>query len=325
MKNGALLFAAVLAVWCGSTGGRAATTNLFSTGFEAAEGYSTDQDLAGQQNWQSEGSGGNGIIPGALQEQSAYIGFSPPEPADASLVLWQPINFAPLTAGRPLVKFRVLVNISDSSNGEYDIFRWSVYNHQVNRLFSIDLDNLYLDVSYRLDGTNATVFTSIPFVNNSNYLLTVTMDFAANRWSATWNDAIIATNQPLTTTNAPLTLGDIDAIWLFNRTAITNSQGQIEYVNAPGDNYMLFDNYQITAEALPPPQAQLQLLGRTAAGWGLLRVLGRTGDRWAVEATTDFTAWSPLKTNIISDGSFDAVDTHSGSLDRRFYRARFVP
>lgn len=314
-----------LALMTWSLGAAGATTNLFSTQFEAAEGYVADADLAGQQNWGWEGSGGNGVIAGGLQGQSAYLGFTPPDPADGSLVLYRPININPVAAGFPLVKFSVLLNIADSSNGQYDIFRWSVYNLQLNRLFSIDFDNDYLDVSYRLDGTNKTVFTNLPITNNSNYLLQVTMDFAANRWSATLNSAFIATNQPLTTVNAPLTLADIDAVWLVNQISVTNAPGQVTYVNAPGDNYMLFDNYQITAESGAAPAAQLRFLGRTAEGWGLLRVNGTDGSRWAVEATTNFANWTALRTNQISGGSFDVVDTTADEFSRRFYRARYAP
>jgi len=144
----------------------------------------------------------------------------------------------------------------------------------------------------------------------------VTMNFAANRWSATMNNTLIATNQLITTVNAPLTLADIDAVWLVN---------QIGSTNAPGNNYMLFDNYQITAESIAIPRVQMQFLGRTMEGWGLLRVNGVDGARWAVEGTTNFVNWTALRTNQISGGSFDFVDTTSSGMARRYYRARYVP
>jgi hypothetical protein len=303
----------------------AVTLTNFFTRFESTEGYSASLDLAGQQGWQQEGSGGNGLVANGLQGQSAYIGFAPPNPADDSLVLWQPINFNPLPAGYPVVTFSVLLNLLDSTNGRYDIFRWSVYNQQLNRLFSIDLDNDYLNVSYRLDGTNQVFFTDLELVNNSNYVLNVTMNFAANRWSATLNQSLIASNQFITTVGASLNLGDIDAIWLVNQISYTNGVGQVITTNAPGNNYLLFDNYRITAETLPITPVQVQLLGRTTAGWDLLRVTGPDGLRWALEATTNLVTWTPVKTNLIFDGSFDVVDTTSAGLTRRFYRARYVP
>lgn len=293
----------------------AVTTNVYSTQFETTQGYNINLNLEGQAGWLGSGTGGNGLITNAIsgQGQSAYIGFDAPNPADDSLVIWKPINFNAVAAGYPVVKFSTQMRIEDSTNSFYDIFRWSIYNTQGDRLFSLDFDNDFLDISYLLDGTNNIQFTTNQFVNATTYTLMVTMDFASNRWSASFNGAIIATNQFITTTNAPLNLGDVDAVWLVN---------QISSTNAPGDNYMIFDHYTITAE-MPP--AQVQFLGRTGEGWSLLRVNGQANSRWALDATTNFVNWIALKTNVISGTFFDHVDTTSAGLPRRYYRARLVP
>lgn len=296
----------------------AATTNIFFTQFGTGEGYNTALDLIGQVGWTGEGSGGNGVLANGIvgQGASAYIGFDVPNPADDSLVVWRPINFEPIASGYPIVKFSVLMNIIDSEFGYWDIFRWSAYNIQGKRLFSIDFDNDFRDISYLLDGTNQWVLTYLPFANDSNYTFNVTMNFAANRWSATYNNIVIATNQPITTTNSALNFGDMDAVWLVN---------QINGTNAPGDNFMMFDNYRITAETLPAPPAQVQFLGRTGDGQSILRVFSDNGSRWALEATTNFVNWTSVKTNQISGTYFDQVDTTAAGFQRRFYRARYVP
>jgi hypothetical protein len=299
----------------------AAPTNIFFTQFETTEGYNTTNDLVGQNSWVGDGSGGNGILTNFFtgEKQQAYVGFDPPGPGDDALYVWRPINFNPVGAGLPLVKFSVMMSIRDSSqnNTNYDRFRWSTYNQQGDRLFSVEFDNKYLDVVYQLDGTNDLFFTEIPFRNWTNYYtLAITMDFAFNRWSATLDQVSIATNQPITSVNAPLNLGDVDAVWLIGGT------------NGPGDNYMLFDNYRITAEALPAPPtptAQMQFLGRTAQGWALLRTSGSDSTRWSVDATTNFLNWTPLITNTITSGYFDHVDMTAVPFSHRFYRARFVP
>jgi len=211
------------------------------------------------------------------------------------------------------VKFSVLMSIVDSTTNQFDNFRWSVYNTQVDRLFSLDFDNYYTNVNYLLDGTNSLVATGISFAPGANYTLSVTMNFASSRWSAMLNNALLATNLPITTIGATLVFGDIDAEWL------------IYDANAPGDNYMLFDNYRVTAEALPVLSAQMQFLGRTSEGWTLLRVLGPSGSNWAVEATTNLLNWTGLNTNVISGSSFDVVDMTAAGLKQRFYRARLVP
>jgi len=291
----------------------AADVTVFSTQFEAAQGYSTNSDLIGQNGWVGEGSGGNGLLSNFMpgQGQQAYIGFSPPNPGQDYLTVWKPIDYTPLTTGNPVVTFSVTMGVADSGNTNYDNFRWSVYNSQGNRLFSIDFDNYYLDVNYQLDGTNELFLTGTPFNNSSFYNLSVTMNFASNRWTAVLDKAVIASNQPITTTGAPLNLGDVDAVWLVFNT------------NRPGNNYLLFDNYKVTAAPSLPGRPLLQLLSKVGNQTSL-RLLGESGWRFAIDATTNFTQWTPLKTNIVSDGSFDYADT-AASAARRFYRARFVP
>lgn len=298
--------------WCS---GLAAPTDVFFTRFELNEGYSTNSDLAGQKSWTREGSGGNGILAGFFpgQGQQAYLGFSAPDTGDDQLVVWPTNQPNPVAMGLPLVRFSVQMQVADSANGSYDFFQWRAYNRQGKRLFILDFDNYYTNINYRLDGTNLYVGTGISFAPDTTYTLLVTMNFASNRWSASLDNTLIVTNLPMTTTNAQLSYGDMDAVWLLYDT------------NAPGDNYLLFDNYHVTAEALPVAASQVQFLGRTSEGWALVRVLGTDGFRWSVEATTNFVNWTALKTNTISSGFFDHVDMTATPFSRRFYRARFVP
>lgn len=293
----------------------AATTNIFSTQFEATEGYDINFELIGQAEWLGEGSGGNGLVTNFIagQGQQAYVGFFPPAASDDLLFVWRPLNFAPLAAGLPVVQFSVLVSFVDSANDEYDNFQWRVYNIQGHRLFTLDFDNYFTDVSYQLDGTNRLVQTGIAFNHDVEYVLTVTLNFSENRWSARLGNSLLTTNQPITTTNAALTLGDVDAVWwVFDP-------------ERPGDNFMLFDNYRVTAALPSPPPPQLQFLGRTGDGQTLLRVSGQDNARFALEATTNWMHWIALKTNPISGGSFDYVDVGAPAFPQRFYRARWVP
>lgn len=296
-----------------------AATNLYSTQFETAEGYNSNLDLVGQIGWTSGNTGTvwNGLTEGFIagQGQHAYIGFAAPTNTP-DLFVWQPINFDPLATGLPLVKFSVQMLIEDSTNENYDYFRWSLYNVQGERLFSIEFDNYELWVNYQLNGNNPIVTNTTSFLPGSNYTLTVTMNFASNRWHALLDNRVIATNQPISTTSAPLTFGDMDAVWSIYDT------------NAPGDNYMVFDDYRITADSItvpPPPPSQIRLLSRTSEGWALLRVFGQAGSRWSVDATTNFANWTPLTTNTVTGTSFDHVDMTTAGLAGRFYRARFVP
>lgn len=292
------------------------TTNIFSTQFEATEGYGSTTNLVDQNGWLGFGSGGNGLFSGyfAGEGQHAYIGLFPPDEGDDQLSVWRPIDFSPST-NMPIVKFSVLMSIVDSTstNANYDDFYWSVYNQQGDRLFTVDFFNDDLRIYYALDGTNNFVWTGQTFTNEVDYTLVITMNFTQNSWGATLNGASLITNQPVTTTGAPLNLGDVDAVWvLLNPT------------NA-GDNYMVFDKYQITAEAVLPPAPRLETLGYSGNGPFLLRVVGQSGARFAMDATTNFIAWTALKTNVITDGYFDYVDSSAPAFTRRYYRARWTP
>ena len=308
-----ILFGVVFAsVW---PAGATVTTNIFSTQFEATEGYSTTTNLVGQNGWLGFGSGGNGLVPDSFtnQGQQAYIGYFAPDPGDNQLSVWRPINFSPIPTNVSIVQFSVLMSIVDSSTTNYDEFYWSVYNAQGDRLFTLDFDNYDLGIYYALDGTNGFVWTGESFTNDDTKTLVLTMNFPGNSWSATLDSTLLVTNQPITTTGAPLNLGDVDAVWAVFDPA------------TPGDNYLLFDNYRITAEIEPPLAPRLQSLGRTGDGQFLLRVLGASGARFAIEATTNLTQWTALKTNVITDGFFDYVDSSAPVFARRFYRARWSP
>jgi len=282
---------------------------VYQTGFEFSEGYITNKDLVDQNGWVEFGSGGNGIvsdfIPG--KGQQAYVGFTPPTSTnDSSLFVLQPLD---LNASQ--VQFAVTFAIFDSKlpNTNRDDFYWSVFNQQLDQLFTVDFDNQELRVYYYLDDGKDRIWSGLNFTNDGAYQLAIAMDFASNRWSATLNGTLVTNNQPITTVGASLNLGDIDAAW-----AIWDPK-------APGDNFMVFDDYQVSA-TVPPPQ--LKILSITN-GAPTLRVSGQPSNPFAVEASTNLMNWLPLKTNITTGGSFTYVDNTSVGFPVRFYRARWAP
>lgn len=281
----------------------ASSVVLYQTGFE---GYNTELDLVGQNGWTGAGSGGNGVVTDffAGKGQQAYVGFTPPLAGDWLLEVYYPVNKSVAHA-----QFSVLMSVYAGNSTNYDDFYWSVFNQQGNRLFTLDFDNYELKVYYWLEGAAERTLSSLQFTNAVEYPLTIDMDFANNRWSAMFNRATLATNQPITTGQSPLNLGDVDAGWGVYDT------------NAPGDNLMVFDDYQITG-TIPPPQLKWLGLFSGAAG---LRLSGQPDMTFAIEASTNLTTWVPLKTNVTTGGYFDFVDTGAVGLARRFYRGRWVP
>jgi hypothetical protein len=316
MKLGS--FAVTLMVVALFTGRADALTNLYSTQFSAAEGYDPKYELAGQAGWVTDSLsfGGNGLLTNYNSTQAAYVGLFPLDPPTDSISVWQPINFHPLEAALPLVKFSVMMTVVDSTTTNRDDFRWSVYNSLGSRLFTLSFYNEDLGTYYLLNGTNDTfLYTGVDFTNDVVYTLNLAMDYARNRWSATLNGLLLATNQPITTTNLQLDLGDIDAVWYVTQ------------VDAPGDNFMIFDNYQVTAEAshLPPGPARLSKPTLDSTGQCSMVLTGTPGYRYALDATTNFIQWTALRTNTIVTGSVGYTDTTAGGFNPRFYRARNVP
>jgi hypothetical protein len=301
-----MVLALAVCVWTLLGAVSATAVIVYQTGFDAAEGYNTNLDLIGQKGWVGAGSGGNGIVSGFLPgaNQQAYIGFSPPATNDENLFVYQPVK-----QNAPQIQFSVTFLIVDSTSTNRDDFYWSVFNQQGDQLFTLDFDNQELRAYYYLDDQKGRTWSGLNFTNDTAYQLAIAMNFASNRWSASLNGARIATNQPITTTGAALNLGDVDAAW-----AIWDPK-------APGENFMVFDNYSISA-TIPPPQ--LKILGRTNS-IPTLRVSGQAGNRFAVEASTNLTSWLPLTTNITTGGSFIYADNSASGLLRRFYRARWVP
>lgn len=316
----------ILTAWlvgCGFLAwGQSGSTVVFETGFEPPE-YEVGFTLADQDGWLSDAIGGNQVFEDYFPDmgQHALIGFSQPEGDNlTSVSVWRPVDFDPIGAGLPRVTFRVTMAIVDSENTNLrDAFRWSVWNRDTQRLFSVDFDNSDLSIAYLLDDDLGFVVTPFRFERNDPtdpsirlYDLEITMDFERNRWSAILNDEVFAADLPLTTRNANLDLGDIAAVWVMN----ANNQ-------VFGDNFMVFDDYRILATAGMPPV--MELVERRPNGDVLVRVTGEPGRTYVIEGSDDLSTWLPLHTGTIVDSTIEYLDTDAGNFDRRFYQGRLVP
>ena len=233
-------------------------SDIYYTGFEASEGYSTFFPLAGQYGWMSQGPGQNGVLFNAFGDygQQAYVGYA--SSALGNTYAWRPLDYTPDLATRPVVVFSTCLEIVDSTYPEYDDFGWDVYNRNGDRLFFLDFDNNDLGIYYELNDGSGYQYTGHDFQNGYIYYLEVTMDFARKVWSAAMDGNLIVQNAPLSAgNNVTLDLGDIDATWLQDHGTF-------------GNNFMLFDDYVATAApSLVPrmvtaPQSQTVTVGDNA-------------------------------------------------------------
>lgn len=298
----------------------AASRVLFESGFEPFEGYSPDFDLSGQNGWISIGSGGNGILAPPIdgfQGQVAYVGFTPPTGSEDLLNVFRPVALTPVGPNLPVITFSVSFQIFDSTTNQpfFDDFRWSAYNTREERLFTLDFDNDALEINFVLDDDQGFRPSGWKFEPGQPYDLVITLHFARNLWSASLNEAVIVHSQPITTRNAKLDLNEIDAVWAIRQP------GQ------PGDNFMIFDDYRLTAlpiEEIPP---SLLFVGQLTSGPTVLRVLGEPGVPYIVEHSSDLIHWTEVATGRATspEGTLDLQDPTALRSDHRLYRARSLP
>lgn len=291
----------------------AQTTVLYETKFELSEGYDPQLDLAGQRGWLIDGSGGNGLLneffPGFGQQ--AYIGFTPPAAGTVTSV-WRPVNFNPVPAGNPIVHFSTKMQVVQSTQGGDDDFRWSVYNSAGNRLFGLSFETGTQEIWFQNEDL---VFrpTGWSFDFDGTYDLHIWMDFQRNSWTALLNDLVLVNSQPIATNTATARdLGDVDAVWFINNS------------NGVGNNFMLFDNYRVTAETLKAIPAILEPIGPTTEGYFRFYIHGQPNVRYSVDVTTDFEQWDSLGEFSDPDGTFVFEDTTAIDFPRGFYRLREI-
>ncbi len=292
---------------------------LFETGFEQFEGYDPDFDLSGQNGWIGLGSGGNGVLAGPIpgfQGQVAYVGFNPPSGTNDLLNLFRPVALVPVGNSLPLITFKVSFQIFDSTTNApfFDDFRWSAYNTREERLFTLDFDNDAQQINYVLDDGKGFKPTGWSFVAGEAYDLTITLNFARNLWTADINGAVIVNAQPISTRGSKLDLNEIDAVWA------------IRTPGKAGDNFMVFDDYRLTALPIDEIPPTLEFVGQLTTGATIVRVLGEPGVLYSLERTADFNSWIQVATGRATapDGFVEIHDTTALRGDHRFYRARSV-
>ncbi len=230
----------------------------FSTSLSSSAGYSTALPLAGQNGWLGSGPGQNGVVTNffAGLGQQGYVGFAPTTAGNTGGSVWRPVTIS--SNENRIVRFTVLMKVVDSTNGEFDSFRWSIYNTNGTRLFSLVFDNSDLSISTLSQSGPALVPTGRSFNNTSIHQLEILMSFAQNAWSALLDGVQIVSSQPMANAGTALDFGSARAVWLVRDSA------------APGNNRMVFDDYrlEVITELNPPefttqPQSQMVTAGST--------------------------------------------------------------
>lgn len=262
----------------------------FSTSLSSSAGYSTALPLAGQNGWLGSGTGQNGVVTNLFTGlgQRAYVGFGPTTAGNTGGSIWRPVTIS--SNENRIVRFTVLMKVVDSTNGEFDSFRWSIYNTNGTRLFSLVFDNSDLSISTLSQSGTVLVPTGRSFNNTSSNQLEILMSFAQNSWSAFLDGVQIVSSQPMGNAGTALDFGSARAVWLVRDSA------------TPGNNYMLFDDYRLEViTELNPPEFTTQPQSQTVTA-------GST-----VNLTTSGTGTGPLFLQWFRDGT-NVVGATNGTL-----------
>ena len=305
-----------LAAWLGlATTALGQARTLHHSGFEPEQDFDMEFTLIGQGGWQGKGTGGNGLLENNFEGmgQQAYIGYWPPEEATETFTgLWRPVEG--IEPEETKVTVTVLMMIFDSTNGQRDDFRWTLYNDNVQRLVTLDFDNGTRNINYSLDD-DIFLPTGYSFDHEALYDLKFEMDFAANTWTVSVGDQVLLNAKKLTTTGARLAFGDLGPNWIYRKP------------ENPGNNYMVFDDYRITVETSDPaPKAPptLAWTGWTNDGRAMLQLGGDATTDYTVEVSDDLKTWTPLQTAKPGDTGKEVADAGAPGYARRFYRARIA-
>jgi hypothetical protein len=200
--------------------------------------------------------------------------------------------------------------IVDSTNDQRDDFRWTIYNSDVQRMVTLDFDNETNNINYALDD-DVFLPTEYGFEHDAVYELKFVMDFASNSWTVTVGEEVLVDGKKLTTTGAALTFGDLGPSWIIRNP------------ETPGDNYMVFDEYRITAEIRDEIPPTLEWAGSLINGRAKLRLGGNATTNYIVEASDDLKNWTSIETTKLEDTWKEVlIDTRGHT--QRFYRARTV-
>ena len=287
---------------------------VYYTGFESEQDYDVEFTLIDQDGWLGEGNGGNGLMDNYFEDmgQQAYIGYWPPEEAAEPFTsLWRPVDGIGPEETR--ITVTMLMMIVDSTNDRRDDFRWTLYNDNVRRLMTLDFDNETRNINYALDD-DVFLPTEYGFEHEAVYELKFVMDFASNSWTVSVGEEVLVDSKKLTTTGAALTFGDLGPSWIIRNP------------EAPGDNYMVFDEYRITAEIrdeIPETPPTLEWAGSLINGRAKLRLGGNATTNYTVEASDDLKNWTSIETTKLEDTWKEVlIDTRGHT--QRFYRARAV-
>jgi len=295
---------ALLAGFLGTLGVSGAT--LFSTDFEM---YRVGDDvLAGQDGWTATGTGTgiSGVVTDAVTGlgRSAFIGYG--FPSSSPIRVFHSLGL-PASGALP-TRFSVqgLTGVAASGAGDDDLFRIAIRLRDGSLVASVAFD--LRTASYGIwSATSASQsLSSLTLSPDHLYGFLIELDLERQIWSAHLDGF------PVVTTG---TLPSFDAEQI--RSATMSFEWEITTLSNPGDNWMIFDELQVTSE----DPLTLCLSPRAAGGIDLswnAPVAGTYQAQWSQDLSLWQSLGSPAKAT--TPGEALAVVDPASTAAARFYR-----
>lgn len=286
---------------------------LYETDFE---GFTAGPDQwVGTEGWEGDniGFGVHGIdfdaIPGGGLGNTAFIGLAQPQSRLVSV--GKPFNYDPGSTDDPVVVVDTMVGIKDSEfKPQRDSFYVSILNSNGDFLAAIHFANQPTSYGIWREDGELVHDTGFLFFHGEIHHLYLTIDIAANRWSATLDGAPLFDNAVFTATTYPLDFGKLAYEWQLT------AQGPTGH----GDNWMLVKDVIVRTTPRKPVTLEQFLC---ADGDSTLSWAAEQGCDYQVEYSDNMGEWF----NDLPGSTFSGITTNQvlsysdlACGPRRYYR-----
>lgn len=271
---------------------------IYYTGFENFP--VGDDTVAGTESWTISSAHAGRALHGVDNEaghlvsgigNAAFIGGNNtvlPSNTSRTVFLRRQFSLDPAALNQEVASFHATFGIKDSTYAgiatRRDNFEFAFHNSSSQLIAFIQFDNTTLDPLTQAPAQriwrshyNGTAFTklntNVTFLYDELMELRVRINFRTNRWTASLDDLTLFADEVFYAGPNARTLGYIAAQMQIVSTAPI--PGTFQTGPAPGENYMLFDDFALRLDPLPKPviytlvpgSGGLQLTWSTEAGY----------------------------------------------------------
>lgn len=347
MRSRAALSCAVIsALIAGQVPARA--DEKYYTGFESPPFSLGADKIRGTDGWSGQSAFAGKALNGIISESqhgvngignAAYLGGNPALVAGVnskSVYVRRAVDLDPVAIGQEVATFSVVFGIKDSTADSLfrrDDFEFVVYNKNFQPLAGIQFDNSSIDTLTGLPQRSIWLLywngTALVYTNTGYTFLPETMEvldfrinFRTNRWTVSLGGTPLFQDFPFYTGPNPRNLGSVLAMMQVTKAQVINPDPLNPiYDLYPGDNYMIFDDYQVRTD---PVTVSIDS-SWTETGAFKLVWNEEYGHQYRLQYSPDCANWYDFMSTIhtaTATGDYTFTDTTSPRPLKRFFRVR---